>query len=263
MFKNVKVKNMSIEKLYNTRNKKVILGIVAGIILTIPILTVISLYPFRDLENIIKNHKTSEAWTEMQEKYQPNDFILCKFSLTNPTFALIEGTNDRVDGFYSITLYNSTRDNMFSQKFNLKYNGGAQVSNTTFPDFLSLAKSDCSQFRTSYPTTYNPRKADDNTKTYWTYSPPPTKEEIQEQEENKKRIAEEKAQLLQEAKDGNYLMQKEYVEIYNNLTQEEKDLINNLHEQRIIKDDYDAALWMKENGKTNKNVDERYLMLKE
>lgn len=104
--------------------------------------------------------------------------------------------------------YNVSLKNIFSQKYNFVYLGGADVENTTFPELLKMVKQDCAQFQ----------KGNKKGRVEWIYSKAETEEEKnikrKEKEKNKGRYytREEIVSFLNE----------DYKKMWNSFSEEEK-----------------------------------------
>ncbi len=227
------------------------------ILLSALVLVSISLHPFyNSIKNdIIENEIIKYENLRDEERYEESRIILCNFDLLKPYYISI---HDMTNGGKEYFLYQLERDNIFSQDFERKWDGGASIQNTTFSELTKMAKDDCEQFRQSYPSPTNPRKDDDDTDISWIYNPPPTDKEIAEQERLVEMRRERNEREQKEAREGNYLLFEEYADIYNSLSDDEIILLTDL-EQNEDYSEYEIGLWMKENGYTDREINWDYI----
>ncbi len=249
---------MNILNHLENKKRKLVIIIAAIIMLVLLAFASLSILPFyKSIKNEIVENKVEKYRDEDGgSRYDEYEIILCKFDLYNPEYIFVDRYNDQ---YYEYFLYKLGRDNIFSQEFKRKWDGGGDIQNTTFSQLTKMVKDDCEQFRQSYPSPTNPRKDGDDTDISWIYSRPPTDKEIKEQEAYEKQQDERRAEerKIRQRKEwtGVYLMKNEYQSIKDNLTEEEKLEM----ERKLQAGDFDQILsiakWFKEIGKTDKEIE--------
>ncbi len=248
---------MNILNHLENKKRKLVIIIAAIIMLVLLVFASLSILPFyKSIKNEIVENKVEKYRDEDGgSRYDEYEIILCKFDLYNPEYIFVDRYNDQ---YYEYFLYKLGRDNIFSQEFKRKWDGGGDIQNTTFSQLTKMAKDDCEQFRQSYPSPTNPRKDDDDTDISWIYNPPPTDKEIAEQERLVEMRRERNEREQKEAREGNYLLFEEYADIYNSLSDDEIILLTDL-EQNEDYNEYEIGLWMKENGYTDREINWDYI----
>ncbi|PID83160.1 hypothetical protein CSB11_02335 [Candidatus Campbellbacteria bacterium] len=157
--------------------KKIIKIIVSIIIILLIIFVFIRHYSFGKVPEELAIKK---GVIKFPQKYEIYETVKCNyFDLTNPKYAYVNKWKDRDN--YEIMFYNVSLKDIFSQKYNFVYLGGADVENTTFPELFEMVKEDCDQFQ----------KGNKKEKIEWIYSKAETEEEKKvkriEKEKNKGR----------------------------------------------------------------------------
>ncbi len=242
-------------------NRKIIIATAVSLIFLFILVGVILLPLYKNSKEQIKEYTRADELESVLE----DEIILCNFDLKNPEYVNFDESIFKDRSFYDIYYYKLSRQSIFSQSWKIKYNGGStielNIEDIDFEKLTKMAKDDCEQFRQSYPSPTNPRKDDDDTDISWIYNPPPTDKEIKEQEAYEKQQDERRAEELKTAREGNYLMIEEFLEIYEGLSVDTLAELDRKFENDEINGDYELALWMKENGHTNKEINDDYLLL--
>jgi len=168
--------------MFNKLKKKrvvIVLGILFSLIIIITSSLVFS--PFIKFESSLQSYYDNEVqtfgyppvgWGFITER-SPYQVIRCNFDLKNPEVSILYTNKSQT--YFTVEFWKMNRDNILVPSWNIKstkYEGSSDVSKTDFDSLVSLIKSDCNQFKQSYPSDSNPRKGDDKTDVYWLYSKP-------------------------------------------------------------------------------------------
>lgn len=156
-----------VKQLFSKKKNIVVIVILLGLVLFF-IIGGIIFYPLTKTSGDLAAYKKVLEFPDKYENYQT---VQCDFHLKKSEYAFVNEQIFNDVSYYEIMFYTLSRNSIFSQEWGIVYNDSADISNTTFPELVSMAKEDCNQFKQSYPTETNPRK-EGLGNMYWMYSNP-------------------------------------------------------------------------------------------